>query len=378
MTATTPTSMPSDTTTSAAIAYFESWTDPVAGEILAGDPRIDVTRLGVDGDVDATWAVLERSHGYQVLIRTDAARRPGVAEQWLADAELIARCPDLLAVCSAGAGYDVIDVEACTAAGVIVCNNAGPGREAVAEHALGFMLALAKKIGLADRMVRQATVTDRRVLRGSELAGKTLGVIGVGQIGSRLIELCAPFRMTVLAVDPYLDPSSATSKHCTLVELDELLERSDFVQLNCPLTPETVGLIGRDQFARMKPTAYFITTARGPVHDEDALVDALTTGQIAGAGVDVFHVEPPPADHPLLALDNVIASPHTAGITVEAAHDIAVATARQWQEIFAGRLPPRLINPDAWPRYVERFADRFGFRPSELATDRSGSPEAGS
>jgi D-3-phosphoglycerate dehydrogenase len=172
--------------------------------------------------------------------------------------------------------------------------------------------------------------------------------------------------MTVLAVDPYLDPAVATAGGVTLVELDELLERADFVHLNCPLTPETEGLMGRDQFARMKPTAFFITTARGPVHDEDALVEALITGGIAGAGIDVFHVEPPPADHPLLALDNVIASPHTAGITVEAARDIAIATAEQWKAIFAGHVPPRLLNPDAWPRYTERFAERFGVRPPDL------------
>ena len=107
--------------------------------------------------------------------------------------------------------------------------------------------------------------------------------------------------------------------------------------------------MGREQFARMKPTAFFVTTARGPVHDEDALHDALVGGTIAGAGIDVFHDEPPDPAHPLLALDNVVASPHTAGITVEATRDIASATAEQWITIFAGKVPPRLINPEAWP-----------------------------
>src|SRR4029450_2228302 len=116
---------------------------------------------------------------------------------------LLARCPDLLAVCSAGAGYDIIDVEAGTAAGVIVCNNSGPGREAVAEHALGFMLALAKKIVVADRVMRRERGQDRSALRSSGLLGKTLGMGGGGQLASRLIELCAPFSMTVLAYDPY-------------------------------------------------------------------------------------------------------------------------------------------------------------------------------
>lgn len=347
------------------LVYFGQWTDPVAGALLEGTD-IDVSRLDITGEVDANWAGLEAAHGYQSLIRTELARNPGVAEQWICGPALLERCPDLLAVCSAGAGYDIIDVEACTAAGVIVCNNSGPGREAVAEHALGFMLALAKKIVVADRTMRRERVQDRSALRSSELLGKTLGVIGVGQIGGRLIELCAPFAMEVLAYDPYLSDDEAAARGATKVALDELLERSDFVQLNCPLTPETEGLIGREQFARMKPTAFFITTARGPVHDEAALYDALASGGIAGAGIDVFHDEPPDPSHPLLTLDSVVASPHTAGITEEATRDIARATAEQWLTIFAGKVPPRLVNPEVWPAYADRFAARFGVRPEEL------------
>jgi D-3-phosphoglycerate dehydrogenase len=348
------------------LVYFDQWTDPVAGEILADHADIDVARLEITGDIDANWSELERAHGYQSLIRTELARRPGVAEQWICGPDLLDRCPDLLAVCSAGAGYDIIDIEACTAAGVIVCNNSGPGREAVAEHALGFMLALAKKIVVADRTMRRERVQDRSALRSSELLGKTLGIVGVGQIGGRLIELCAPFAMEVLAFDPYLTDEEAAARGATKVSLDELLERADFVQLNCPLTPETEGLIGREQFARMKPSAFFITTARGPVHDESALYDALVSGRIAGAGIDVFHDEPPDPSHPLLTLDNVVASPHTAGITVEATRDIARATAEQWLTIFAGKVPPRLVNPEVWPAYVDRFDARFGVRPEEL------------
>jgi D-3-phosphoglycerate dehydrogenase len=277
---------------------------------------------------------------------------------------LIARCPNLLAVCSAGAGYDVIDVDACTRAGIAVCNNSGPGAEAVAEHALGFMLDLAKKITVADRVLRSGPLGDRQSLRGSQLLGKTLGVVGLGAIGGRLVELCAPLRMEVLVFDPYLDDAAARSRGVQRVPLSELLERSDFVQVTCPLTTETHGLIGRTQFATMKPTAFFITTARGPVHDEEALFEALVNRRIAGAGLDVFHEEPPRQDNPLLRLDNVVATPHTAGITVEAARDIAVATATQWQTIFEGRMPPRLLNPDVWPRYRERFHDTLGVHPT--------------
>ena len=157
------------------LVYFDQWTDPVAGEVLADHGGFDVTRLEIAGPVAANWEGLERAHGYQSLIRTELARNPGVAEQWICGPELLARCPDLLAVCSAGAGYDIVDVDACTAAGVIVCNNSGPGREAVAEHALGFMLTLAKKISLADRLIRRGVVQDRSALRGTRAAGEDPG-----------------------------------------------------------------------------------------------------------------------------------------------------------------------------------------------------------
>jgi D-3-phosphoglycerate dehydrogenase / 2-oxoglutarate reductase len=342
---------------------YERWTDPVAGAILGG-ADVEVIKLDLAAADEKCWAALESAHGYQVATRTDLAGHVDGA-QWLAGPALVQRCGKLLAVCSAGAGYDVIDVDACTRAGIAVCNNSGPGAEAVAEHALGFMLDLAKKITAADRVLRAGPPGDRLALRGSQLLGKTLGVIGLGAIGGRLVELCAPFEMEVLAFDPYLDEISARARGVRVVALAELLERSDFVQVTCPLTSETEGLIGRAQFAAMKPTAFFVTTARGRVHDEAALLDALVSGGIAGAGLDVFHEEPPRRDNPLLRLDNVVATPHTAGITVEAARDLAVATATQWQAIFGGGMPPRLLNPEVWPHYCDRFQDIFGLRPLE-------------
>lgn len=340
----------------------ERWTDPAAEDVLA-QSDIDIIALDLTAPAEQGWAALESAHGYQVATRTDVARTTDGA-QWLAGEALIKRCPSLLAVCSAGAGYDVIDVDACTRAGIAVCNNSGPGAEAVAEHALGFMLDLAKKITVSDRALRRGPLGDRMVLRGSQLFGKTLGVVGLGAIGGRLVELCAPFGMEVLVFDPYVDTATATARGVQRVSLDELVEHSDFVQVTCPLTQETRGLIGKKQFAAMKPTAFFITTARGPVHDEAALLDALVSGKIAGAGLDVFHEEPPRHDNPLLQLDNVVATPHTAGITVEAARDIAIATATQWQAIFDGHMPPRLLNPDVWPRYCERFHEILGIYPT--------------
>ncbi len=341
---------------------YERWTDPAAADILAGSD-IEVVELDLTASAEEGWAALESAHGYQVATRTDVASFVDGA-QWLAGQPLVDRCPQLLAVCSAGAGYDVIDVQACTRAGIAVCNNSGPGAEAVAEHALGLMLDLAKKITAADRALRGGPLGDRLALRGTQLLGKTLGVVGLGAIGGRLVELCAPFGMEVLVFDPYVDEATARAKGAALVGLTELVERSHFVQVTCPLTDETRGLFGTNEFAAMKPSAYFITTARGPVHDEAALYDALVSGAIAGAGLDVFHEEPPRQDNPLLRLDNVVATPHVAGITVEAVRDIAVATATQWQTIFAGHMPPRLLNPEVWPRYCDRFHEILGIRPT--------------
>ena len=262
----------------------------------------------------------------------------------------------------------MVDVEACTAAGVIVCNQSGFNKEAVAEHALGFMISLSKKIGLADKALRREGVRDRFRFTGNDIRGKTVGVVGIGQIGTRTAELCRVlFDMTVLAYDPYLTAAQIEARGAAKVELDELLCRSDFVTLHCPRTRETMGMIGRAQFALMKPTAFFISTARGGIHREGDLAQVLRDGKIAGAGLDVFLEEPPRSDHPLLAFDTVIASPHTAGVTEEALYDMAVATAQQWITIFAGAVPPRLVNPDAWPRYAERFERLLGFAPAALA-----------
>lgn len=350
----------------ARVAYFDRWVHPIADELLAGSRRIDPVAIAVRSAPERIKAGLAGAHGMQALIRTDAVSS-GTGERWLAHRDLLASCPALLAVSSAGAGYDVIDVDACTERGIIVCNQSGAGREAVAEHVLGFMLALSKKIGLADRVIRRTADWQRSDFTGNDLFGKTLGIVGFGQIGARLSALCAPFEMTVLIADPLVSADDAAMRGGCKVELRALLEQSDFVSLNVPLTEATRGMIGAREFAAMKPGAYFITTARGGTHDEDALVDALASGHLGGAGIDVFVQEPPPPDHPLFGFDNVLATPHSAGITEETTRDIAVATVEQWESIFAGEVPPRLVNPEAWPRYRERFAEAFGFTPPPLS-----------
>jgi len=343
------------------LVYFDSFMDPVANAIIGRRADIDLVRLDYAAPHLENWAELSRAHGYQVQPRGEL-RRP-----WLPDAALLARCPNMLAMSSTGAGYDMIDVDACTAAGVIVVNQSGTNWEPVAEHALGMMLSLSKKIAQSERAMKRTPDLDRRAYAGNNMRNKTVGVVGIGHIGRRVAELCgALFNMTVLAYDPYLTAEQIAARGATKVELDELLRRADYVTVHCPRSVETFGMFGRGQFAAMKPGAYVINTARGGIHDETALVEALSEGRIAGAGLDVFLKEPPEPDHPLLALDNVIASPHIAGMTVETMVEMCEATALQWLTIFDGGVPPRLVNPEVWPRYAERFSALLGFQPADL------------
>ncbi|HEY0181935.1 MAG TPA: hydroxyacid dehydrogenase [Rhodopila sp.] len=343
------------------LVYFENWIDPVGERILSEQPDIDLVRLSYGDPVADNDAEMRLAHAYQIAPRTE------LKEPWFGDAALLARCPRLLAISSTGAGFDMVDVAACTAAGVIVCNQSGTNKEAVAEHALGLMLALTKKIAQSDKVMRRGGDLDRYGFTGGDMRGKTVGLVGLGHIGTRVAELCGGlFSMTVLACDPYLSAEQVTARGAVKVDMDTLLALSDFVSVHCPRSAETLGMFGRAQFERMKPGAYFINTARGGIHDEDALADALGANRIAGAGVDVFLQEPAPADHRLLAFENVIANPHIAGMTREAMHDMAAGAAQQWIALLAGEVPPRMVNPEAWPLYSDRFEDLLGFRPAPL------------
>ena len=263
----------------------------------------------------------------------------------------------------AGAGVDTIDVDAATERGIIVMNTPGGNTTAVAEHTLALLLALARRVAVADATLK-AGKWEKNRLQGVELLGKTLGILGLGRIGGEVARRALGFRMQVLAYDPYLDDKTVAERGATKVELDELLRRADFVSINCPLDDGSRGMIGARQFGLMQKHAYFITTARGLIHDEKALEEALRSKAIAGAGLDVWSKEPPEMDHPLLQYDNVIASPHTAGVTREARANMGQYAAEQLVMILDGKRPPRIINPDVWPAYAKRFERTFGMRPA--------------
>ena len=328
-------------------------------DILAkrGDVRLD--KLENESEDHVAGPVLGGAHAYQI-----GSARDEIATRFHITPALLARMPNLLVVSTNGAGYDTVDVKASTAQGVLVVNQSGGNREAVAQHVLGLMLCLTKRIVETDRAQRSGTLGDRSAFRGRETQGSTIGIIGLGNVGRRIAELCGGLLgMSVLAYDPYLTADEIAARGATKVELDALLGRSDFVSINCPLTEETRGMIGAREFALMPPYAYFITTARGFIHDEQALAAALREKRIAGAGLDVWDKEPPTADHPLLRLDNVVATPHTAGFTAEARTTMGRIAAEQLLACLDGARPPRLVNPDAWPLYAQRFTRAFGFVP---------------
>jgi D-3-phosphoglycerate dehydrogenase len=342
------------------VFYVKYLAHPIYADILKARADVRLDRLENESTDDVSVPILQAAHVYQI-----GAARDELAPHFHVNADLLKRAPNLLLVSSNGAGFDPVDVDACTAAGVVVVNQSGGNANSVAEHAVGMLLTLSKRIIEADRALRREANVNRNALMGTEAQGKTIGIVGLGNVGRRIAELCRGLlRMNVLAYDPYLSATEMAARGGEKVELHELLRRSDYVSISCPLSKDNRGMIGARQFALMQPHAYFITTARGFIHDEDALADALRTRKIAGAGLDVWAKEPPPPDHPLLQFDNVLASPHTAGVTKEARENMGRIAAEQVLDALDGKRPPRIINPEVWPDYVKRFEKAFGFLPA--------------
>jgi len=341
------------------VFYVKYLAHPIYTEILQARPDVRLDRLENETPDEVAAPIVAAAHAYQI-----GAARDELAGHFHVHRDLLRRAPNLLIVSSNGAGFDPVDVDACTAAGVVVVNQSGGNAHSVAEHALGMMLTLSKRIIEADRALRRDANVNRNALIGNEVQGKTVGIIGIGNVGRRIAELCKGLLgMTVLAYDPYLSASEIAARGGEKVELDDLLRAADYVSISCPLTPSNRGMIGAREFALMQPHAYFITTARGFIHDEEALFEALRSKAIAGAGLDVWAKEPPPPDHPLLQFDNVLASPHTAGVTKEARANMGRIAAEQMLDTLDGKRPPRMINPEVWPDYAKRFERTFGFAP---------------
>jgi D-3-phosphoglycerate dehydrogenase len=333
---------------------------PIFTEIVKrrSDVRFDI--LNNDSADDEATPVLAGAHAYQA-----GSARDELAKKYHAGPDLLRRTQSLLIVSTNGAGYDTVNLKACTEAGVLCLNQAGGNMEAVAEHALAMMLSLSKRIVEADRAIRRE-ILDRNIFMGHDLFGQTVGIVGLGNVGKRLAQLCnGLFQMRVLAYDPYVSAETMKGLNVEKADLATLMREADFVSINCPLIDETRGMIGEAQYALMKPTAYFVTTARGNIHDEKALEAALRAKKIAGAGLDVWEKEPPPLDHPLLQFDNVMVSPHTAGVTHEARQNMGRIAAEQMLAALDGKRVTRVLNPEVWPRYAARFRETFGITPEQ-------------
>ncbi len=255
-----------------------------------------------------------------------------------------------------GVGYDSVDVPAMTRAGVIVTHTPSSMPRPVATIALTFMLALAGRLVLKDRLTRTGRWHERMDNMGMGLTGRTLGVVGAGRIGKELLRMARAFDLKLVAADPYVNAIELGYLGARKVDLDTAMRESDFVVVCCLLNDETRHLVGAPQFARMKPTAYFINVARGPIVDEAALVEALRAGRIAGAAVDVFEQEPVAPDNPLLAMDNVIVTPHSLCWTDECFHNMAATGLTSIVDALAGRQPEFVVNREVLdhPRVREK------------------------
>jgi glyoxylate reductase len=309
-------------------------------------PDAALEKLRTEHEVDA-WA------GPESIGREELLRRVAGADAVVSllteriDSELLdAAGPQLKVVANVAVGYDNIDVPACTERGIVATNTPGVLTEATADIALGLILSATRRLGEGERLIRsgQAWKWGMFFLLGSSLQGKTLGVVGMGGIGQATARRAKAFGMEIVYQSrSEIDPGIAAELGARRVELDELLAISDIVSLHCPYGPATHHLIGAEQLAAMKDTAYLINTARGPIVDEAALASALREGQIAGAGLDVFENEP--SVHPgLLELENVVLVPHLGSATVETRTAMAMLAADNALSVLSGERPPAPIN----------------------------------
>jgi D-3-phosphoglycerate dehydrogenase len=289
-------------------------------------------------------------------------------------AELLSDPGKLKAIARAGAGVDTIDVEAATRKGIVVMNTPGGNTISAAEHTVALLFALSRHVAAADASMRMGK-WDRNKYMGTQLTGKTLGVIGLGRIGREVAQRAIGLGMTVVAFDPFVTPAKVTELGYEAATVEEMLPKVDFLTVHVPMTGETKGLIGAEQLAKMKRTARVLNVSRGGIYDEQALADALKAGVIAGAGIDVFTAEPPPPENPLLSAPNVVLTPHLGASTLEAQENVAVEAAQLLTDFLLRGIVANAVNMAALDRaelealrqYVE-LAHRLGQLQAQMAT----------
>ena len=264
-----------------------------------------------------------------------------------------------------GVGYDTVDVDACSRHGVILTITPDGVRRPVAVAALTLILALSTRLVEKDRLTREGRWAEKTLYNGVGLTGRTLGLVGLGNIGREIARLVKPLDLRVVAFDPYARPEGAAEVEASLMSLDEVLRRSDFVCVTCALTPETRHLLSAERLALLKPTAYLINVARGPIVDEVALIECLRERRIAGAGLDVFETEPVDPANPLLKLDNVLVNPHALAWTDELFRGNGRSACASIAAVARGELPANVVNREAiasplFQRKIARLRERRG------------------
>ncbi len=273
------------------------------------------------------------------------------------DAEFMAKAGNRLKmIATPGIGVDKIDVDAASERGIIVIHNPDAPTESTAEHAVALLMAMAARVMVGNRFLRGDRTVDRADMRGTELLGRNLGVVGYGRIGRRVAEICASgLKMNVTVHDPYVDLQQETPERVTLTDdLETVLKDAKFVTLHTPLLPATRHLIGERELRMIPQGGYLVNASRGPVVDEQALIRVLQDGHLAGAALDVTDPEPPLPDNPLLAMKNVIVTPHIASGTDRGIHAMMHGVADQIAQVIGGEPPRSMVNPKVWPG---RFAD---------------------
>jgi len=302
----------------------------------------------------AALKLLREQPGWEVIVSN-----PKDYEQHLATADalvirsglkvnaaVLAKAPKLRVIGRAGVGVDNVDLPAATAAGVLVMNTPGGNAVSVAEHTIALMLALARSIPRASASTKSGKWEKRKFL-GTELRGKTLGIVGLGSIGREVLKRAAAFEMRIIASDPYVHSQTAKDVGVELVALPSLYAESDYITLHTALTPESNRMLSRDAFARMKKGVRIVNCARGELIDEEALKEALASGKVGGAALDVFEKEPPAPDDPLLGMDNFVATPHIGGSTEEAQEIVGIRIAEQIVEYLQNAVALNAVNMPA-------------------------------
>lgn len=316
--------------------------EPFAPQSLVPEEQREIEEAG--GELVAILPPKEESELIKAVRDADGLIRGGGAN--FITRPIIAAMSKCRGIVTVAIGFDNVDIVAAAEHGIPVANVRDFCVEEVANHTIMFILACSKKLIPLNSYIKGGNWDLSLLHDMPRLSGKTLGLVAYGAIAREVARIAKCFKMKIMACDPYADENVIRSDGVLPVSLKEILEKSDFISVHCPFTNETRHLIGEKEFNLMKPTAFFVNTARGAVVDEKALIRVLQNGSIAGAGLDVFEKEPIAKENPLLKMDNVILTSHTAGYSEEAVRDSCIKGAQQMAQMLRGNWPTYLVNPD--------------------------------